>query len=98
MHIFQSVGTIFRVEFQREPLKFHTKYRIHTIKDAIFIQHWNFKSSVRKDVILHSFEKHFYVFPIVQRLRRNLEMFSVYNGAGSRDKTLFLTDSNLAQP
>ena len=36
---------IFCVEFQREPLKFHTKYLTHTMKDFILIQHWNFKSS-----------------------------------------------------
>ena len=45
MHIFQWMGKIFCVEFQRVPLKFHTKYLTHTMKDAIFIQHWNFKSS-----------------------------------------------------
>ena len=45
MHIFQCMDKIFCVEFQREPLKFHTKYLSHTLKDAIFIQHWNFKSS-----------------------------------------------------
>ena len=44
-HIFQRMGKIFCVEFQREPLKFHTKYLTHTLKDAIFIQHWYFKSS-----------------------------------------------------
>ena len=36
MYIFQCVDKIFCVEFQRGPLKFHTKY--HTLKDAIFIQ------------------------------------------------------------
>ena len=45
IHIFQCMGKIFCVEFQRYPLKFHTKYLIHTLKDTIFIQHWNFKSS-----------------------------------------------------
>ena len=45
MHIFQCMGKIFWVEFQRVPLKFHTKYLTHTLKDTIFIQHWNFKSS-----------------------------------------------------
>ena len=34
MHIFQRMGKIFCVEFQRGPLKFHTKYLIHTLKDA----------------------------------------------------------------
>ena len=43
--IFQCMGKIFCVEFQRYPLKFHTKYHTHTLKDMIFIQHWNFKSS-----------------------------------------------------
>ena len=45
IHIFQCMGKIFCVEFQRYPLKFHTKYLTHTLRDTIFIQHWNFKSS-----------------------------------------------------
>ena len=44
-HIFQCMGKIFCVEFQRYPLKFHTKYLTHTLKDMVFIRHWNFKSS-----------------------------------------------------
>ena len=43
--IFQCMGKIFCAEFQRYPLKFHTKYLTHTLKDMNFIQHWNFKSS-----------------------------------------------------
>ena len=43
--IFQCMGKIFCVEFQRVPLKFHTKYLTHTLNDMIFIQHLNFKSS-----------------------------------------------------
>ena len=42
IHIFQRMGKIFCVGFQRYPLKFHIAY---TLKDTIFIQHWNFKSS-----------------------------------------------------
>ena len=45
IHIFQCMVKIFCVEFQREPLKFQTKYLTHTLKDITFIQHWNFKSS-----------------------------------------------------
>ena len=44
-HIFQCMGKIFCVEFQRVPLKFHTKYLIHTLKDVDFILIWQFKSS-----------------------------------------------------
>ena len=44
-HIFQCMGKIFCVEFQRVPLKFHTKYRTHTLKDVDFIHIWKFKSS-----------------------------------------------------
>ena len=44
-HIFQCMGKIFCVEFQRVPLKFHTKYLAHTLKDKSFMKHWNFKSS-----------------------------------------------------
>ena len=39
IHIFQCMGKIFCVEFQRYPLKFRTKYLTHTLKDVIFIQH-----------------------------------------------------------
>ena len=35
-HIFQCMGKIFCVEFQRVPLKFHTKYLSHTLKDVDF--------------------------------------------------------------
>ena len=45
IHIFRCMGKIFCVEFQRYPLKFHTKYLTHTLKDMIFMQFWNFKSS-----------------------------------------------------
>ena len=43
IHIFQCMGKIFCVK--RYPLKFHTKYLTHTLKDMIFMQFWNFKSS-----------------------------------------------------
>ena len=36
-HIFQCTSKIFCVEFQRVPLKFHTKYLTHTLKDVDFI-------------------------------------------------------------
>ena len=42
---FQCMSKIFCVEFQRVPLKFHTKYLTHTLKDVDFIHRWNFKSS-----------------------------------------------------
>ena len=45
IHIFQCMGKIFCMEFQRYPLKFHTKYLTHTLKDMIFMQFWSFKSS-----------------------------------------------------
>ena len=45
IHIFQRMGKIFCVEFQRVPLKFHTKYLTHTLKDVDFILRWKFKSS-----------------------------------------------------
>ena len=34
------MGKIFCVEFQRIPLKFHTKYLSHTLKDLDFIRRW----------------------------------------------------------
>ena len=45
MLIFQCMGNIFCVEFYRVPLMIHTKYLTHKMKDANFIQRWNFKSS-----------------------------------------------------
>ena len=43
IHMFQCMGKIFCVEFQRVTLKFHTKYLTHylwhTLKDASFIHH-----------------------------------------------------------
>ena len=38
IHIFQRMGKIFCVEFQRVPLKFYTKYLAHTPKAMHFIQ------------------------------------------------------------
>ena len=43
--ILQCMDNIFCEEFQREPLKFHTKYFTHTMKDMSYIQHSNVKSS-----------------------------------------------------
>ena len=42
--IFQCMGKIFCVEFQRSPLKFHIKYLTHALKDVHFIHRWKFKS------------------------------------------------------
>ena len=42
-NIFQCMGKIFCVEFQRVPLKFHTKYLAHTLKDMIFYTTLKFK-------------------------------------------------------
>ena len=44
-HIFRCMGKIFCVEFKRYPLKFHTKYLTHTLKDVHFICEWKSKSS-----------------------------------------------------
>ena len=38
------MSTIFCVEFQRVPLKFHTKYLTQTLKDVLFIDMWKFAS------------------------------------------------------
>ena len=43
--IFQCMGKLFCVEFQGVPLKFHTKYLPHTLKDMNFVWHQDFKSS-----------------------------------------------------
>ena len=44
IYIFQCMGKIFCVEFQRYPLKFHTKYLTHTLKDMFFIQRRNLRA------------------------------------------------------
>ena len=36
-HVFQCMGKIFCVEFQRVPLKFHTKYLTHALKDTCIL-------------------------------------------------------------
>ena len=38
MHIFQCMGKIFCVEFQRVPLKFHTKYLTHILIDNFWLR------------------------------------------------------------
>ena len=43
-HIFLWMGKIFCVEFKRVPLKFHTTYLTHTLKDVDIIRMWKFKS------------------------------------------------------
>ena len=35
IHIFECMGEIFCVEFQKVPVKFHIKYHTHTLKDMI---------------------------------------------------------------
>ena len=44
LYIFQCMVKIFWVEFQKLPLKFHTKYLAQTLKDIIVVQYWKFKS------------------------------------------------------
>ena len=43
--IFQCMGDIFCVGFQRIHLKFNTNYITFTLKDMIFIQCWKYRSS-----------------------------------------------------
>ena len=44
IHIFQCMGKIFCMEFQKYPLKFYRKYLTHTLKGMINIQHCNFRA------------------------------------------------------
>ena len=37
-HVFQCMSKKFCVEFQRVPLKFHTKYLTHILKEVDFIK------------------------------------------------------------
>ena len=46
-HIFQCMGKIFCVEFQRVSLKFHTKYLTQTLKDVDFIHRGKFNLDLR---------------------------------------------------
>ena len=45
LHIFKCMDRIFCAEFQRVPLKFHTKYLSNTWKDMTSVPSWKFKSS-----------------------------------------------------
>ena len=45
IHTFKYMGKIFYVECQMVHLKFQNKYLTHTLKDAIFIECLNLKSS-----------------------------------------------------
>ena len=71
INIFQCMGKIFCVGFQRVALELHLKYLTHTLKDGIlmqhwnffffffffFLQHWNFNSSYKELFVLHMFLK-----------------------------------------
>ena len=46
IHIFECMGKILCVEFQREPLKFLSKYLTHTFKYKVSVRHWHFNSSL----------------------------------------------------
>ena len=46
-HFFPCMYKIFCVEFQRVPLKFHTKYFTHSLKDKDFIKGYNYNSDSR---------------------------------------------------
>ena len=45
------MGKIFCVEFKRYPLKFHTKYLTHTLKDVYFIHRRKFKTSYIQELV-----------------------------------------------
>ena len=47
IHIFQCMGKIFCVEFQRYPLKFHTQYPTHTLKDMFFLYNTEISRALR---------------------------------------------------
>ena len=49
--IFEWMGKVFCVEFQRVPLKFHTKYLTHTFRDVYLVFRWKFKSSLVQELI-----------------------------------------------
>ena len=42
--VFQYMGKIFCVEFQKGPLKFHTKCLTHILNDMYVIENWTFRS------------------------------------------------------
>ena len=65
LQIFQCMGKIFCVIFQRYPLKFHTKYLTHTLKDTILFDVEN--SRAPRFMSLYAFLKRppswFYRYP-----------------------------------
>ena len=57
--IFQFMGQLFCVEFQKYPLKFHTKYLTHSLKFVCFVKKWKFENSK-----IYEFLKMFALTPI----------------------------------
>ena len=51
IRIFQCMGKISCVEFQREPLKFHTKYLTRSLKYVDYIHRWKFKSFYIQELV-----------------------------------------------
>ena len=45
------MGKIFYMEFKIHPLKFHTKYLTHPLKDPYFIEIWKSKSSEIEELV-----------------------------------------------
>ena len=63
--IFQCMSKIFCVEFQRFPLKFHTKYLTHTLIDMYFVEKWRFKSSQIYELVnVFATSPSVYIFPL----------------------------------
>ena len=79
--IFQCMSKIFCVEFQRVPLKFHTKYLAHTLKDVNFSHRWNFWNTPQATTVWQSNRKRicFNVVPICVILIQwnNFKAFSI---------------------
>ena len=80
LHIFQCIGKIFCVEFQMFHLKFRKKYHTHTLKEAMFIQYWKFKSSQIYKLISISWD---FFFKLSMSdppcLRQDVQGWSIFN-------------------
>ena len=92
LHTFQSMGKIFCVEFQRVPLKFHSKYFAHTLKETNFVRCWKFKISQKYELV-RVFET-----PLDhQQLITPIKITDITNHCHKKDK-LFHTDQTISPP
>ena len=89
LHIFQCMDKIFRVEFQRLPLKCHTKCLTHTLKDTTFIQVENLRAL--RFTSSYAFLKR----PLEQTFWHMLQIWSPHIGIAFMDSLIWLSNLNV---